>query len=62
MISKLDAIYIYCTDFIINVANIINLSYYEVNLLLFGFIYPLSLLTLTISFFILRKRIKENSE
>jgi len=34
-------IYNYCTDFVINVANITNLSYYEVNYLFFLVLYPL---------------------
>jgi hypothetical protein len=39
----LDFIYIYCTDFIINLANLTGLSYYEVNALLFCVGYPLML-------------------
>ncbi len=34
-------IYNYCTDFIINLANITNLSYYEINFILFCILYPL---------------------
>ena len=31
----------YCTDFVINVANLLGLSYYEVNTLIFIVIWPL---------------------
>ena len=34
-------IYVYCTDFIINLANILNLSYYEINAIIFCFLYPI---------------------
>jgi hypothetical protein len=37
-------IYNYCTDFVINLANIFNLSYYEINFLLFVILYPLLLI------------------
>jgi hypothetical protein len=32
--------YVYCTDFIINIANITGLSYYEINLVVFIVLYP----------------------
>jgi flagellar biogenesis protein FliO len=32
-------VYVYCTDFIINVANLTNTSYYEVNAFLFCFVW-----------------------
>ena len=34
-------LYNYCTDLVINLANISNLSYYEVNFILFFILYPL---------------------
>jgi hypothetical protein len=33
-------LYAYCTDFIINLANIFNLSYYEINFIIFCLLYP----------------------
>lgn len=58
-----DAIYVYCTDFIIHLANITGLSYYEVNALLFCLVYPLLLLALMTIYIVqkirLRKLIKE---
>jgi hypothetical protein len=38
-------VYIYCTDFIINLANLFNLSYYEVNFVIFCLLYPLALIS-----------------
>ena len=49
-------IYAYCTDFIINLANISGLSYYEINALIFCFIYPFSILSLGVIYFIKKKR------
>tara|TARA_B100001996_G_scaffold167383_1_gene127595 strand:+ start:452 stop:658 length:207 start_codon:yes stop_codon:yes gene_type:complete len=40
-------IYVYCTDFIINLANILDLSYYEINAIIFCFLYPLLIVGLT---------------
>lgn len=34
-------IYAYCTDFIINLANIFDLSYYEINFIIFCLVYPI---------------------
>ena len=41
-------LYAYCTDYVINLANIFNLSYYEINAILFCFLYPLLLVGLTV--------------
>lgn len=51
----LSFVYSYCTDFIINLANISGLSYYEMNALIFCFIYPV-LLILLIAVYFLKKR------
>ena len=48
-------IYVYCTDFIINLANIFNLSYYEINAIIFCFLYPL-LLVGFIAIYLFQKR------
>ncbi len=34
-------IYAYCTDFVINTANLLGLSYYEINAMIFCIIWPL---------------------
>ena len=38
--------YVYCTDFVINLANLTDTSYYEVNFFLFCVLYPFLLLLL----------------
>ena len=48
-------IYVYCTDFIINLANIFNLSYYEINAIIFCFLYPFLLVGL-IAIYLFQKR------
>lgn len=50
-------IYNYLTDFVINLANILNLSYYEINLFIFCFTYPI-FPVLIILCIIQRKRLK----
>lgn len=54
----INEIYVYCTDFIINLANILNSSYYEINTLVFCFLYPLILIGLTAIYFWQRRRLK----
>lgn len=39
-------IYAYCTDFVIILANILELSYYEINAILFCGLYPFLLIVL----------------
>lgn len=41
-------IYGYCTDFVINIANLIGISYYEINALLFCILFPLFTILLII--------------
>ncbi|MCB0634676.1 MAG: hypothetical protein R2824_13465 [Saprospiraceae bacterium] len=55
----INAIYVYCTDFIINLANIFDLSYYEINTLLFCMLYPLLTVGLTAVYLIQLKRLKK---
>lgn len=49
-------IYNYCTDFIINVANLTHLSYYECNFILFCVLFPF--LTITLSCYLIYLKIK----
>jgi hypothetical protein len=42
------SIYTYCTDFVINLANLLNLSYYEINAWIFCIIWPLVTVVLLI--------------
>ena len=52
-------IYVYCTDFIINFANIVNWSYYEVNTLIFCILYLVLLIGLTGIYLIQKSRLKK---
>ena len=52
-------IYVYCTDFIINLANILNLSYYEINAIIFCFLYPTLIFVLTLIYLIQKVRLKK---
>ncbi len=57
-------IYAYCTDFVINLANLVQLSYYEINALIFCMIWPilsLLLITLNIYQFILNFKARKTS-
>lgn len=42
------SLYAYCTDFVINLANLLGLSYYEINALIFCLLYPLVLIILLV--------------
>ncbi len=56
-------IFVYCIDFIINLTNLLGVSYYEVNAYIFVIIWPLltiALVVLNISQrIVLRKQIKK---
>ena len=52
------AIYTYCTDFVINVANLTGLSYYEINAILFCFLFPAFLLATTVIYFVQGARLR----
>jgi fucose permease len=51
-------VYAYCTDFIINLANILHLSYYEVNFILFCVIYPILIIGLPIFYLVQKIRLR----
>ncbi len=51
-------LYVYCTDFIINAANILNLSYYEINFIVFCLLYPLLTLGLLSLYIVQKIRLK----
>jgi len=53
-------LYGYCTDFVINLANIVGLSYYEVNALFFIFLWPVVTLLLIAINIVQSLRIKLN--
>lgn len=47
-------VYVYCTDFLINISNIFGISYYETNLFVFCFIYPFLCVFLPITYYSLK--------
>lgn len=50
MASFVNFIYNYCTEFVFNLANLLALSYYEINALIFVVAWPLITLFLLIIF------------
>ena len=48
LINFIISIYVYCTDFSINLANILNLSYYEINVFVFCILWPLITIVLVL--------------
>jgi len=55
-------LYAYCTDFVINLANISGTSYYEVNFVIFIIIYPLFLILAPTIFIIQKLRLSKLEE
>tara|TARA_B000000437_G_C11574171_1_gene276579 strand:- start:93 stop:296 length:204 start_codon:yes stop_codon:yes gene_type:complete len=55
----INEIYVYCTDLIINLANILNLSYYEINAIIFLFIYPLVIVGLIVIYLFQKRRLSK---
>jgi uncharacterized membrane protein YqjE len=58
MTTLVNLVYVYCTDFIISLANLFHLSYYEVNTLFFCIVYPLGLVLLLVVFVWQKSRLK----
>lgn len=54
ILHLLNALYAYCTDFVINLANLLGLSYYEVNFVFFVILYPL-IFTVSLAILIIQK-------
>lgn len=50
-------VFMYCTDFVINAANLTNTSYYEVNAFLFVFLWP----TVTLGLFVYYVHLKRKT-
>jgi|GEM_PF-320077 len=51
-------VYVYCTDFVINLSNLTRFSYYEINFALFCVLYPLTTILLIVTFIMQRRRWK----
>ncbi len=55
-------LYVYCTDFIINLANLAHLSYYEVNVLIFCIAWPLTTMLLLVNFLRMKMKLKKRHQ
>tara|TARA_B100000795_G_C22663438_1_gene384986 strand:+ start:583 stop:807 length:225 start_codon:yes stop_codon:yes gene_type:complete len=62
LIELVNHIYAYCTDFVINLANILNLSYYEINFIIFVVLYPVMIVGSIVIYVIQRLRLKRIKE
>ncbi len=51
-------IYVYCTDFIINIANILSITYYDVNAMIFCILWPTVTVILTLIYIIQKIRLR----
>ena len=58
LIAFFNHTFAYCTDFVINCANILNLSYYEINFILFCLLYPVLLFGTILTYAIQRRRLR----
>lgn len=52
------SVYVYCTDFTINLANLTNTSYYEVNFFFFCVLFPLLIFVLPVIAIYLKLKLK----
>jgi hypothetical protein len=53
------ALYAYCTDFIINLANFWEISYYEMNFIIFVVLYPLAFVLTLASYLYYNRKLKK---
>jgi hypothetical protein len=51
-------IYVYCTDFVINLANLTHLSYYEINAIIFCLVWPIVTVLAALAFMIQKIRLR----
>lgn len=54
LFKKVFDLYMYCTDFTINIANLFSISYYDVNAMIFCVLWPVITIILT-SIYIIQK-------
>lgn len=59
MSEVFQALYAYCTDFIINLANFWEISYYEVNFIIFVVLYPLAFVLTLASYLYYNRKLKK---
>ena len=51
-------LYVYCTDFTINIANLFSISYYDVNAMIFCVLWPTITFLLTFIYIIQKIRLR----
>lgn len=54
-----DSVFVYCTDFMINLANLTGLSYYEVNALVFCLAWPALTAGLLLLLLVQKRRLRK---
>ena len=59
IVTLFKLVYVYCTDFLINISNIFGISYYETNLIVFCFVYPFLCVLLPIVYYTLKIKNKK---
>ena len=57
LIHFFKALYAYCTDLVINLANLTGLSYYEINFILFVVLYPFFLVATPLLYWYQKSRL-----
>lgn len=57
LIGLFKVMFVECTDFVINLSNFFDLSYYEVNFIIFCIIYPVMVVSSFFLFFIQKYRL-----
>ncbi|WP_225034695.1 hypothetical protein [Winogradskyella sp. SM1960] len=62
LISVGGNLYVYCTDFTINLANLTGTSYYEVNFFFFCVLFPFLLVVLPLTAIALKFRLRQLSK
>ncbi len=62
IVTLFKLVYVYCTDFLINISNIFGISYYETNLFVFCFLYPFLCIFLPIFYIWLRVKNNKNEK
>ena len=58
LLTLVNSVYAYCTDLTINLANLLNLSYYEINFVLFCLLYPTLIVSSVLLYTIQKIRLK----
>ena len=62
LIELVNFVFAYCTDFVINLANVFKLSYYEINFIIFCILYPLFIVGSVGTYIFQKMRLKRLKE